>query len=61
MNAKKFLISTLVMALIYLGVSYLFSLMFQQEFNWTIRLISAVFFGVVITAIQIYLAKKKRR
>ena len=59
--AKKYLISIIVMGIVYLGVSYLFSVFFGQEFNWVNRSISAVVFGVVVTVVQVYLAKKKRR
>jgi len=60
MLTKKFLISAVVMAVIYLSVSYTFSLIFSKEFNLVNRSISAVIFGIVITAFQAYWAKKKR-
>ena len=61
MQTKRFLISAVVMAFIYLGVSYVFSLLFQREFHWLYRAISAVFFGVMITAVTIVLSKRKKR
>jgi putative flippase GtrA len=61
MDVKKFVVAVLIMAAVYFGVSYLFSLMFQQEFNWITRLISALVFGVVIMLVQYYLNKKKKR
>ena len=61
MKAQKFIIAVLITAAVYFGVSYLFSLLFKQEFNWVTRLISALVFGVVIMLVQYYLAKKKRR
>ena len=58
---KKLVISTVVMAVIYLGVSYLFTKFFGQEFQWTPRILMAVGFGFLITLLQIFLTKSKKR
>tara|TARA_B100001059_G_C17786229_1_gene557271 strand:+ start:1498 stop:1680 length:183 start_codon:yes stop_codon:yes gene_type:complete len=59
--AKKYLISIVVMAVIYLGISYLFSAFFGRDFNWSQRLISGMFFGILITVFQVFITKKKKR
>ena len=61
MQLKKILISTLIMAIIYLVVSYLFSLFFQREFLWPPRILGALAFGIFVTLLQVFLAKKKKR
>jgi FtsH-binding integral membrane protein len=61
MKAKKYIIAVLIMAAVYFGVSYLFTLIFKQEFNWIQRIISAFVFGVVIVLVQYFLSKKKRK
>ena len=57
----KFVISAAIMAGIYMIVSYLFSLVFNREFNGLTRLIYSLIFGIAITIVQVYITKKKRR
>ena len=61
MNIKKFVISAAIMAGIYMIVSYLFSLVFNREFNGLTRLIYSLIFGIAMTIVQVYITKKKRR
>ena len=61
MNAKKFSAAVLIMAAIYFGVSYVASRIFGQEFDWIARIFAALAFGVIITLVQYYLSKKKKR
>ena len=57
----KFVISAAIMAGIYMIVSYLFSLVFNREFNGLTRLIYSLIFGIAMTIVQVYITKKKRR
>ena len=57
----KFVISAAIMAGIYMIVSYLFSLVFNREFNGLSRLIYSLIFGIAMTIVQFYITKKKRR
>ena len=50
--------SAAIMAGIYMIVSYLFSLVFNREFNGLTRLIYSLIFGIVMTIVQVYIAKK---
>ena len=61
MNIKKFVIPAAIMAGIYMIVSYLFSLVFNREFNGLTRLIYSLIFGIAMTIVQVYITKKKRR
>jgi Zn-dependent protease with chaperone function len=61
MQLKKYLIAIIVVALVYLGISYAFSRFFDREFDLITRLIVAFAFGIVVTLFQIFISKRKRR
>lgn len=61
MNYKKYIIAIIVIALFYLGVSYLMSLFFGREYDFGTRLLMGFGFGILITLFQVFLGKKKKR
>lgn len=61
MQLRKYLIAIIVVALVYLGISYALSKFFDREFDFTTRLIVAFAFGIIVTLFQVFISKKKRR
>lgn len=61
MDRKKFITAALSMAVIYFGISYLFSYFFKRDFEWGTRILVALAFGFIVTWIQIKAKRKKRR
>ena len=61
MLLRKYLIAIVVVALVYLAISYVLSKFFDREFDFTTRLIVAFVFGIGVTLFQVLMSKKKRR
>ncbi len=61
MQLKKYLVAIVVVALVYLGISYALSRFYNRDFDLTTRLIVAFVFGVGVTLFQVFMSKRKRR
>jgi len=61
MQLRKYLTAIVVVALVYLVISYVLSRFFNKEFDFTTRLIAAFVFGIGVTLFQVFISKKKRR
>lgn len=59
MKFRKYAIAVVVIAMIYLGISYLLSSFYGRDFDFGIRLVIAFGFGILITLAQVFITKKK--